>query len=349
MLTSSNNSTCLGENLIFLISQPRSGSTLLQHIIASHPEVHTTAEPWFLLPLIYALKPMGVEAEYNAEYARLAFEGFLESLPGGKAIYEEQTRKMVLSLYERVLEGKGKIYFLDKTPRYYLIIPDLVQLFPQAKFILLIRNPLAVLLSILNYNFQCDWKGFAKPDRVLDVCMAPKLMIQGMQTLRGRAAVVHYESLIQNPQKEVKNICEQIGLEFYPEMLEYGGKVRLSGSFVDNKSVYNHSKPVCDYVEQWRTGFDNLQSKRFAIGYLESLGPELVNQLGYSFDELVHGIHAQPTIKKGLFTISWRQLIERPNRLRWWERLGATALLPHKRMSLKARIMLYGQAIFGYR
>lgn len=39
-----------GENLIFLISQPRAGSTMLQKVLGSHPEIHTVSEPWVALP-----------------------------------------------------------------------------------------------------------------------------------------------------------------------------------------------------------------------------------------------------------------------------------------------------------
>ena len=56
-----------GENLIFIISQPRAGSTLLQRILGGHPEIHTAAEPWIMLHPLYALKSKGCSAEYNAE------------------------------------------------------------------------------------------------------------------------------------------------------------------------------------------------------------------------------------------------------------------------------------------
>src|SRR2546423_13498663 len=76
--------------LVFLISQPRAGSTHLQHLIASHPEVHAPLAPdgpprgetWLLLHPVYALRARGWEAEYAAQQARNGLGGFLATLPG---------------------------------------------------------------------------------------------------------------------------------------------------------------------------------------------------------------------------------------------------------------------------
>jgi len=66
------------------------------------------------------------------------------------------------TLYNRALEVAGKRFFLDKTPRYYFIIPELKNVFPEAKFIILLRNPLAVLSSILNTWFQNNLQALQK-------------------------------------------------------------------------------------------------------------------------------------------------------------------------------------------
>lgn len=42
-----------GKNLIFIVSQPRSGSTLLQRILSAHSQICTTSEPWLALPLLW--------------------------------------------------------------------------------------------------------------------------------------------------------------------------------------------------------------------------------------------------------------------------------------------------------
>src|SRR5262249_40497787 len=147
-----------GENLIFAISQPRAGSTLLQRILAAHPSIFATAEPWLMLHPLYALRAQGHTADYNAEWARAALKDFCDNLEGGEQAYLEALRGMGVSLYNQALQRSGRPCFLDKTPRYYQICPELRRTFPEAKFILLLRNPLAVLSSILTSWIHEDWE-----------------------------------------------------------------------------------------------------------------------------------------------------------------------------------------------
>jgi len=52
-----------GENMIFLISQPRAGSTLSQRMLGSHPDIYTVSEPWLMLHPLYPLRSEGHQAE----------------------------------------------------------------------------------------------------------------------------------------------------------------------------------------------------------------------------------------------------------------------------------------------
>ena len=67
----------LGEDLIFIISQPRSGSTLLQRILAGHPEIQTSAETWLLLHPTYAFRTSGIDTDYDSRFAAQGVEEFL--------------------------------------------------------------------------------------------------------------------------------------------------------------------------------------------------------------------------------------------------------------------------------
>lgn len=72
----------LSNNLIFLISQPRAGSTMLQQMLGSHPDIHTS-EPWLMLHPLYALKSDGYQAEYDTRLAQEAMGSFVQTLPDG--------------------------------------------------------------------------------------------------------------------------------------------------------------------------------------------------------------------------------------------------------------------------
>jgi hypothetical protein len=316
----SHNNDFQDKQLIFIICQPRSGSTLLQHILGGHSQVHALPEPWLMLHLVYGLRSTGLEAEYNARYAYLALKGFLGRIPGGEGTYVEAVRNMAFTLYESALESSGKRYFLDKTPRYYFIIPELYRLFPGAKFIFLLRNPLAVLSSTDDY-VSGNLKRLFVTDRKHDMLTAPRLICEGIQQLGERAAVVHYEKLVMEPEKTVKNLCEKIGLAFEPDMLTYGGKVQFEGTtFVDPKSIYKHESPVQDYMDEWTRRLDNVQKAQIAKAYLATLGEDLVNRLGYSYNDLISKIDSLHTSNKrsGAPSNLPMMLSEEPP---WWDRL----------------------------
>ena len=119
----------LGNELIFIISLPRSGSTLLQHILASHSKIGSSAEPWILLHQIFAIKPNGIIASYSGHTGQVALTEFIEQIDDGYSVYNESIRKMALHLYRAYLKGINKDFFLDKTSRNYLILPELFKLF----------------------------------------------------------------------------------------------------------------------------------------------------------------------------------------------------------------------------
>jgi len=288
----------LGENLIFLISQPRAGSTLLQRILAGHPEIHTTAEPWIMLHLLYALKRKGYSAEYDANLARIALDDFCQALKGGERTYIEAIRQMGLLLYNSALADTGKAYFLDKTPRYYFIIPELYRVFPKASYILLFRNPLAVLSSILDTWVGGDWHRLAHHKH--DLLTAPQLLTDGIDYLKDDAIIVHYEDLVTNPEQTVRWLCDKLQVEFHPAMLEYGQNPAPKGRMGDTIGIYKHSRPVADYVDKWIQHLASPCARHLAEAYLSSLGPDLLARMGYSFEKLYQDLLSVPCQGKPL-------------------------------------------------
>ncbi|MEZ4607679.1 MAG: sulfotransferase [Deinococcales bacterium] len=63
---------------LFLFSLPRSGSTLLQRILAAHPDIATLSEPWFILPLIYMTRDEGIYSEYDHSHLTRALTDLKE-------------------------------------------------------------------------------------------------------------------------------------------------------------------------------------------------------------------------------------------------------------------------------
>ena len=321
-------------NLIFLISQQRAGSTLLQRMLANHPDVHTTAETWLMLHPVYALRKEGHQAEYNATLAHRALQDFLDTLEDKEAAYLEGLRRFALHLYGSACDQAGRAYFLDKTPRYYYIIPELARIFPEAKFIILLRNPLAVLSSILSTWVKGHWVLLARYRD--DLVEAPARLAAGIELLQDRAAVVHYEHLVSEPAAQVEEICSRLSLDFHPDMLTYGKGDKLKGGMGDPTGINRYQHASTDRVEKWVELGRASQTRHFAQGYLQTLGPDLLSALGYDYAELETKLLAVPRVE-GSVTVSWHQIVEPDqafrNRQLWIE----LALLEHQRMVHRLR------------
>ena len=132
-----------GSNVVFLLSSPRAGSTLLSAILNRHSRILCPAEPWFLLSLHALYHDIGTGiAAYNRGLADIGLREF-----AGGDEFLRAARAFASSLYGSRLVAAGRSVFVDKTPRYYHILPFLAALFPRARMIWLKRNPLDVAAS----------------------------------------------------------------------------------------------------------------------------------------------------------------------------------------------------------
>lgn len=297
---------------IFIMSQPRSGSTLLQHILGSHSQVGTIPEPWLLLPLFMALRSGGWSADFRADYTYQNLLEFEKCLSQGRQTYYKAMEGAVDQLYANALRDQNCSHVLDKTPRYYHIMDEMIEAFPSARFVFLRRNPLAVMASIVKTNFHGDWTKIFQNDRKHDLLTAPAKLLKGSRRLGAKAVILNYELLVQNPEVEINRICDELGLSFEPSMLDYGNKVRFEGSKgVDPKSIYQHTRPVDNYVDHWLAAYADPQMNRLGIEYLERLGHDTLKDIGYDADFLLDQLKSQRKARPIMSTVSW-QTLEKP-------------------------------------
>lgn len=311
----------MGENLIFLITLPRSGSTLLQHVLANHRDIHTLPEPWFMLHLVYALKQEKLNAPYNAQLSGRALQEFIGYLPGGRDAYLAGIRSMALGLYSDALAGTNKRYFLDKTPRYYMIFPELLEIFPKAKYVFLLRNPLAIFSSVLETSLKDDFRGLFTVDRKSDLLRGPLAILEGIRHLGDNACVVHYEKLVSETEAVLEKLCGHLDIPVDRDMAAYGDKVQFTDSgFIDPKSIYRHQAPITEYIDRWPSRLDSAQKQHLALAYLHALGKDTVESLGYPYDELqsmLKGIRARQLLP----IAQWSLLVKDRQDRSWLEEL----------------------------
>lgn len=296
-----------GDNLIFLVSQPRSGSTLLQVLLSGSPDIATSSEPWIALHPVFAMREQGLQSVYDSEIAKNALLDFLNESGAGKDFFNDQVGLFLTSFYWKAIEQQGKNYFLDKTPRYYHIIDELAEIFPTAKFIILFRNPLSVLHSILKTWVKDDFASII--NFFEDLWIAPFKLINFVNKHPGKSFYVKYEDLVSNPENVLKGICRFIGIEFTNNMLEYEERLDLSWKFGDKAGLHNATNPVPISINKWKQGFDTPESASFAISYLESLGPEMLSELGYDYNDINDSIQLPPDFRTDK-TLSFSEVMD---------------------------------------
>lgn len=302
-----------GENLIFIISQPKAGSTLLQRILAGHPDIQTSAETWLMLHPTYGLRKRGITADYNANWAATGVREFLDHYANGSETYNEGVRSFAETIYGSVLEKHGKRLFLDKTPRYTMIVDELYELFPKAKYILLIRNPLAILKSELHTYVKGDWPILASfaPDLV----EAPDRLIAARTALGDAALEVRYEDLVTSPEATVRSLCGFLGIEFDASMLDYSDTPAPKGRMNDPVGIHKHTGVSSGSLEKWKELGADGQTRHFALQYLDALGDETISDLGYDAADLRAQIDKSPIQSGGRYLYPWSLAIK--PRKRW--------------------------------
>jgi hypothetical protein len=240
----------------------------------------------------YALRKNGIQTAYDAQLARMGLEDFMESLPGGRADYVAGIRSMTSHWYRKALENTGKSIFLDKTPRYYHIVPELNEIFPESTLVLLFRNPLSVLSSILKTWVGKNWARLQLHRR--DILEAPALLVDALDRLGDRVHVIHYERFVNDPEAELKKLCAKIGVAFDPAMLNYGAKPAPRGRMGDSVGIQKYDRPELESLDKWKTTFREPIYRLLAEITLALTGKAVIDRMGYDAHELERDLRQLP-------------------------------------------------------
>jgi Sulfotransferase family len=276
---------------VFLLSLPRSGSTLVQRVLASHEAIDTTPEPWVVLPQIYAMRERGAYAEYGQVPSSRAIREFASRLPGGEEDYRDELRRFLLGLYSRASDGRAR-YFVDKTPRYHYVIEDLFRLFPEAKYVFLWRHPIAVAASIAQTWARGRWT----LDRWrADLFGGLANMVDSYDRHAQASHAVRYEQLVSNGATAWRPVFDYLELPFEPSLLHAFGSLTLEARMGDPTGSRRYRELSTEPVEKWRGVVSNPLRKRWCREYLAWIGERRLSIMGYDLSTLTRELDAIPT------------------------------------------------------
>ncbi|HEY0105793.1 MAG TPA: sulfotransferase, partial [Rhizomicrobium sp.] len=230
---------------IFVLGLPRSGSTLIEQILATHSQVEGTME----LPDIAAIarrlsgrKSHSQESAYPEILAALE-AGDLRALGGEYLDRTSVQRKL------------GRPVFIDKMPNNWAHVGLIHLILPHAKIIDARRHPLGCCFSVFKQHFARG-QGFSYDLAELGRYYADyvALMAHMDRVLPGRVHRVLYERMVDDPETEIRRLLAYCGLAFEPQCLRFyenDRAVRTASSEQVRQPIFRGGIDQWQHYEPW--------------------------------------------------------------------------------------------------
>lgn len=273
---------------IFIVGAPRSGTTLLQFRLRNHPRLSLpTGESHFLVPLYVhqaSFQPLDNidNIQKVLELMLRKSREFLETdLPGMRFVIPvlaqelldnkcDSIPKIISWLFSKNAAGEGKARWGDKTPYYVLHIPKILDWFPDAQIIHIVRDGRDVALSLFErrhdffvynaYTAAVSWKRYVEAGHRIGSTLRPDQYLE-----------IRYEDLIAEPEQILNTICAFLGEEYDPDMFKTSKPQNLG------KTPLVHAPIKNDNREKWRTKMTPKQIQVF-----EAVAGSTLEDFGYN-------------------------------------------------------------------
>ena len=291
----------------FFVGSGRSGTTLLRAIFDSHPQLAIPDEVSFVIRFArphHAVR-YGWPGRFDPDaclaliFDNAAFQRW--GLPADDvraAVYADNPADfpgLVRCLYRLWSAREGKPRYADKTPNHVLYISRLARMFPEARFVHIIRDGRDVALSYLNV----EWG----PNNVEDAALEWRRRVTrgrraGQRLGPRRYREIRYEELVEEPERTVRQLCAFLGLAWDDGLLRYyeraGEVIRTTRFPAAHQSLL---LPPTPGLRDWRRQMapvDLVQFEAIAGGLLEELGYGRA-QLPSLRRRVAAGVHATST------------------------------------------------------
>jgi sulfotransferase family protein len=282
------------DRLVFLIGAPRSGTTLLARMLAAHSLVHGRAEPHLITPIAH-LGHFGKvqKAPYDPQNVEQAIKEVVAEIPRGEQGYLDALRAYTDSMYVQLMDAAppGKRFFLDKTPAYALVLPFLTKLYPNARYVVLTRHPLAVLASYTESFFDGDYAVALAHNPILE------RYVPALARMVRDAPVPHvwvkYEELVREPEQHFRRVCDHLGIPFEAQAIAYGETGEDFKGLGDPTGVRQHTRPVTSSVSRWAAEIAaNPATLALVTNALDRLDPADLETLGHPREKIIEQLRA---------------------------------------------------------
>ncbi len=238
---------------VFIVGMPRSGTTLIEQICASHPDVHGAGE----------LNRLGTVVR-TAGYTQ-APNGSIQKPP--QALTADEARSMAadyLDFVRRIAPSSARI--VDKMPHNFQLIGMIALLFPNAKIIHATRDPIDNCISCFFNTFN-ERHGYNTDLHTLGLYYREykRLMNHWNALLPGRIYECNYETMIADQEAESRRLIDFLGLPWDDACLSFYETERS----VTTPSRWQVRQPIyASSVKRWKRYENKIQPLIEALGDL---------------------------------------------------------------------------------
>jgi len=263
-------------NPVFIGGAGRSGTTLLRVMLNAHRNLCSGPEFKIIpdiIPIYNLLKSEG-------------YSGIMKSYHNEHSDINDIFANFLSGFFDNFQENNGNKRLVEKTPHNVYVMKELGEIFPNAKFIHIVRDGRDVASSLVKMN----WFGANNEPvwYVKNIENASKYWIQSVlkgindandPILKGRVKLVRYEDLITDPKKVLESVLEFIGEPWDDAVLEYN-KVERGFEPVESSTKQVSSTLYDSSKGRWRKDFEI----KDVLSFIKMGGGQLLYHLGYEKD-----------------------------------------------------------------
>jgi tetratricopeptide (TPR) repeat protein len=225
---------------IFIVGQPRTGTTLVERIITAHSMVHSAGElQQFRLSINRHMEHLGgkIVGPFSADHVRAS--GKIDPTFIGEAYLRSSSN----------MQGELP-RFVDKMPVNYLHIPLIVKALPNAKIIHLVRNPVDSCFSSFKQLFAgAYYHSYDLAEMARHHVRYVQLMQYWRELLPGRFVDVEYEDVVANLEPNARRLIDHLELPWEEACLEFHEQDQAVATA---SAVQVREKAHTRSVDRWR-------------------------------------------------------------------------------------------------
>ncbi|MFN8443079.1 MAG: sulfotransferase [Caldilineaceae bacterium] len=222
------------QSRLFLVGYPRSGTTLLQSLIATQPGITSFPESHFLKyaltqPPHVRLLRWGLVSPTMRSHLQQRFTVFLTALGieqpevhlPRRSIWFKDYIGAFVDLLDRLTLAQGKTIWLEKTPGHLYHLASLARYVPKVRFIHLIRRGVDAISSyyLLSREHPAVWRPRTIEQLVAEWQEAVQISLQ--YDGKPKHLLVRYETLVADPPATLQQVCTFIGIPLQAECLQH--------------------------------------------------------------------------------------------------------------------------------